>query len=84
MYQLIAYDQVSKNFTAHFGPDISLSPYFDRISSNKSGKLEFIGHKFVKYLMRHKGYEDSAHESLQSFICRKYSESAWNFLKKLM
>jgi hypothetical protein len=82
MYRLIAFDQVSANFARHF--DLSISPYFDRIGSNRSGRLEFIAHKFVRYLMRTKGYEGSAVESLESFVCRKYSQRAWDFLRRLM
>lgn len=82
MYRLIAFNEVSANFTAYLG--ISISPYFDRQSSNKSGKLEFIAHKFVRYLMNRYGYGGSNEESLQSFVCRKFGEPAWNFLKRLM
>ena len=82
MYKLTAFAAVAENFTAHFG--ISISPYFDRLASNSSGKLQFLAHKFVKYLMRTKGYEGSAVESLEHFICQKYNDCSWKFLKKLM
>lgn len=82
MYKLIAFNEVSANFTAHFG--IGISPYFDRARSNKSGRLRFIAHKFVKYLIRNYGYAGAAHEPLEAFICRKYGQSAWTFLKRLM
>lgn len=82
MYKLIAFNEVSENFTAHFG--ISISPYFDRAKSNESGRLRFIAHKFVKYLIRNYGYAGAAHESLETFISQKYGESAWKFLKRLM
>ena len=82
MYRLIAFNEVSANFEGHF--DLRISPYFDRIGSNRSGRLEFITHKFVRYLMRNKGYEGGAHESLEAFICRKYSQRAWDFLRRLM
>lgn len=82
MYRLIAFSEVSANFTAHFG--ISISPFFDRADSNKSGMLKFIAHKFVKYLMNTYGYQGTAHEPLEQYICRKYSQQAWTFLKRLM
>lgn len=82
MYKLIAFNEVSANFTAHF--DMSISPYFDRQSSNQSGKLEFITHKFVRYLMTQYGYGGAKEESLRSFVCRKFGEPAWIFLKRLM
>nr|DAX32086.1 MAG TPA: hypothetical protein [Caudoviricetes sp.] len=82
MYRLIAFNEVSANFTAHF--EVSISPYFNRQASNRSGKLEFITHKFVRYLMNRYGYAGSKGESLRSFICRKFGESAWNLLKRLM
>jgi len=82
MYRLIAFNEVSANFTAHFG--ISISPFFDRTDSNKSGMLKFIAHKFVKYLMNTYGYRGTANESLEQYICRKYSQQAWKFLKRLM
>ena len=82
MYRLIAFNEVSANFAGHF--NLGISPYFDRIGSNRSGRLEFITHKFVRYLMRNKGYGGSAAESLESFICRKYSQQAWDFLRRLM
>lgn len=82
MYNLIAFNEVSANFTAHFG--ISISPYFDRARSNKSGRLRFITRKFVKYLIRTCDYAGEAHESLEAFICRRYGQNAWIFLKRLM
>jgi hypothetical protein len=82
MYRLTAFAEVSANFAAHFG--CGISPYFDRIGSNRSGRLEFIAHKFIRYLVRCKGYDGLAHESLESFVCRKYGERAWNFLRRLM
>lgn len=82
MYRLIAFREVSANFAGHFGCDIS--PYFDRIGSDRSGRLEFVAHKFVRHLMRDKGYEGSARESLESFVCRKYDQQAWDFLRRLM
>lgn len=82
MYKHVAYKEVSKNFTAHFG--ISISPYFDRQGSNESGNLVFIAHKFVKYLIQNWGYEGNAHEPLCQFIDRKYGKRAWKFLNKLM
>nr|DAP98354.1 MAG TPA: hypothetical protein [Bacteriophage sp.] len=80
MYRLIAFNDVAKNFSAHFA--LSLSPYFDRQRSNETGKLHFIAHKFVRYLSKNYGYERT--ELLENFVCRKYSPEAWNFLKKLM
>lgn len=82
MYRYIAYKEVSESFSAHFG--ISISPYFDRQSSSKSGNLVFIAHKFVKYLIQNWGYEGTAREPLCQFINRKYGECAWKFLRKLM
>lgn len=82
MYKLIAFNEVSVNFTAHFG--IGISPYFDRTGSNESGCLRFIAHKFVKYLIGNHGYAGAAHEPLETFICRKYGNGAWKFLKRLM
>ena len=82
MYRHIAFKEVSANFANHF--DLSISPYYDRIGSNKSGMLKFLAHKFVKHLINNVGYKGSAHESLEHFICQKYSQSAWNFLKRLM
>lgn len=80
MYKLIAFNEVAENFSAHFA--LGISPYFDRCKSDETGMLCFITHKFVRYLCRHYGYERT--ESLESFVCRKYSPQAWKFLKKLM
>lgn len=80
MYKLIAFNEVAKNFSAHFALGISL--YFDRCKSDETGMLCFITHKFVRYLCRHYGYERT--ESLENFVCRRYSPQAWKFLKKLM
>lgn len=82
MYRLISFNDISENFTTHF--ELSMSPYFDRVTSNKTGKLVFTTHKFVRHLMLHYGYGGSAHESLQVFICHRFGESAWTFLKRLM
>ena len=82
MYKLISFNDVSQNFTVHF--KMSISPYFDRVESNQTGKLVFITHKFVKHLMTCRGYGGNAVESLQSYISRRYGESAWKFLKRLM
>ena len=82
MYRHIAFNEVSANFSAHFG--MSISPYFNRIGSNKTSMLEFLTHKFVRYLMKNKGYEGAANESLELFIRRKYDDRTWNFLKRLM
>lgn len=81
MYRHIAFKEVSENFTAHFG--LSISPFYDRSSSNASGQLVFIAHKFVKWLMINRGYEGSASEALSQFIGRRYGPAAWKFLKKL-
>jgi hypothetical protein len=82
MYRLVAFPEVSARFADCFGCDIS--PYFDRIGSNSSGRLEFVAHKFVRHLMRNKGYAGSPGESLESFVCRRYGPRAWNFLRRLM
>lgn len=82
MYRLISFNEVSRNFTVHF--ELGISPYFDRATSNKTGKLVFITNKFVRYLISQHGYAGSAHESLQVFVCRRFSETAWIFLKRLM
>lgn len=82
MYKLIAFNEVSKNFTAHFG--VSISPYFDRQTCLKTGRVEFITHKFVKYLMKNLGYGGSSAEPLERFICRRFGDSTWAFLKRLM
>lgn len=82
MYKLISFADVSQNFTVHF--KMCISPFFDRQTSNKSGKLVFLSAKFVKHLMKERGYGGSAHEPLQSYICRTFGESAWIFLKRLM
>jgi hypothetical protein len=79
MYRLIAFNEVSANFTANFG--ISISPYFDRNGSNKSGLLQFITHKFVRYLARNFGYERT--DSLESFVCQRYGKPAWTLLCRL-
>nr|DAL26542.1 MAG TPA_asm: hypothetical protein [Caudoviricetes sp.] len=79
MYSLIAFNEVSANFTACFG--ISISPYFDRTGSNKSGLLQFITHKFVRYLVRDFGYERT--DSLESFVCQRYGKPAWTLLCRL-
>ncbi len=47
-----------------------------------NGMLHFITHKFVRYLCQNCGYERT--ESLENFVCRRYSPQAWKFLKKLM
>lgn len=80
MYRLIAFNEVARNFSAHFG--LSLSPYFDRIRSNETGKLHFIAHKFVRHFCRNYGYQRT--EPLEEFVCRIYSPAAWGFLAKLM
>ncbi len=82
MYKLISFADVSQNFTVHF--KMCISPFFDRQTSNKSGKLVFLTDKFVKHLMKERGYGGSAHEPLRNYICRKFGESAWIFLKRLM
>ncbi len=80
MYKLISFNEVSANFTAHF--QLSISAYFDRNSSNSTGKLHFITHKFVRHLVRNYGFDKA--ETLESFVCRRYSVQAWTFLKRLM
>jgi hypothetical protein len=80
MYRLTAFNDVARNFSAHF--ELGLSPYFDRQRSNETGKLHFIAHKFVRYLCKNYGYERT--EPLENFVCRRYSPTAWKFLKKLM
>lgn len=82
MYKLIAFKDVSLNFEVQF--KVPISPYFDRAKSNETGKLVFTTAKFVKYLMKNRGYGGSSCEPLQSYICRRFGESAWILLKRLM
>jgi len=82
MYKHIAFNEVSANFTAHFS--LNISPFYNRIESYQSGMLKFATHRFVKHLIKNLGYKGSAHEPLELFICQRYNEKAWNFLKKLM
>lgn len=82
MYKLISFADVSQNFTVQF--KMCISPFFDRAESNKTGKLVFLTDKFVKYLMKERGYGGSAHEPLQNYVCRKFGDNAWTLLKRLM
>ena len=74
MYKHIAFKEVSLNFEVQF--KVPISPYYDRAKSNETGKLVFITTKFVKYLMKNRGYGGSACEPLQSYICRRFGEPA--------
>lgn len=80
MYRLIAFNEVSANFTAHFG--IHISPYFDRQRSNASGRLHFLKTKFVRYLVKTYGYQHT--EPLKEFVSRKYGPEAATLLSRLM
>lgn len=79
MYRLIAFNEVSANFSKCFG--ISISPYFDRQRSNATGKLHFLKAKFVKYLAQHYGYQRP--ETPKDFVARRYGQEAATLFARL-
>ena len=79
MYKLIAFNEVSANFTAYFG--LGISPYFDHQKSNETGRMHFMRHKLVRHFVRNLGYEHT--EPLESFVCRRFGPAAWKFLRHL-